>query len=126
MKNNKIVTYGNISYVYPTNYDSPIIINTEDVPKISNYCWSVKIDGEELVYARARERKTKRFVLMHRIICNEPKGKIIDHINHDTLDNRKENLCICTYKENNNNKSVIANQFKRKIIKERGRLSFVD
>lgn len=41
---------------------------------------------------------------LHRIILNCPKDKIIDHINHNTLDNRRCNLRICTRAENNQNK----------------------
>jgi hypothetical protein len=29
---------------------------------------------------------------MHRLILDAPKGKIVDHWNHDTLDNRRQNL----------------------------------
>ena len=40
---------------------------------------------------------------LHRIIMNCPKDKVIDHINHNPLDNRKSNLRICTQMENSYN-----------------------
>ncbi len=33
---------------------------------------------------------------MHRLIMDAPKGKYVDHRNHDTLDNRRANLRITT------------------------------
>jgi len=46
---------------------------------------------------------------MHRVIMNAPKGKIVDHANGDTLDNRKCNLRICTILDNTRNKSIQKN-----------------
>jgi len=43
---------------------------------------------------------------LHRIIMECPKDKVIDHINHNRLDNRRANLRICTIAENNLNKSL--------------------
>lgn len=40
---------------------------------------------------------------MHRIIMRPKSGEYVDHINHDKLDNRKSNLRICSYAENNRN-----------------------
>lgn len=37
---------------------------------------------------------------MHRFIMNAQKGQIIDHINGNGLDNRKENLRFCTHRQN--------------------------
>lgn len=41
---------------------------------------------------------------LHRFITNCPKGLQVDHLNHDTLDNRKSNLRICTHAENLRNR----------------------
>lgn len=40
---------------------------------------------------------------MHRLITGAPKGKEVDHINHDTLDNRRSNLRVGSHKDNMQN-----------------------
>lgn len=40
---------------------------------------------------------------LHRIITNAQKGQVVDHINHDTLDNRRENLRVVIHAENRRN-----------------------
>jgi hypothetical protein len=37
---------------------------------------------------------------LHRFITNCPKGMEVDHINGDTLDNRRSNLRICLHRQN--------------------------
>lgn len=44
-------------------------------------------------------------LLLHRILLNPCDDQVVDHINHDTLDCRRENLRICTHTENKQNRS---------------------
>jgi len=47
----------------------------------------------------------RHFVGLHRIITNCPVGMVVDHLNHDGLDNRRVNLRIVTQLENARNRS---------------------
>ncbi len=51
-------------------------------------------------------------VYLHRFIMDFPKDLQVDHINRDKLDNRKENLRICTGAENSRNREQNKGNFK--------------
>ena len=42
-------------------------------------------------------------IRLHRLIMNAPEGMVVDHINHNPLDNRRRNLRICTQRDNARN-----------------------
>lgn len=69
-------------------------IDVDDIPLISQYKWSFHHSG----YSIARINGHK--VQMHRLIINAKDGDVVDHINHNGLDNRKYNLRICTTAQN--------------------------
>jgi len=46
-----------------------------------------------------------------RIVMNAKRGEFVDHINHDTLDNRRKNLRLCSRAENNRNKKYKFNKY---------------
>ena len=46
---------------------------------------------------------------MHRDIMNPSRKEQVDRINHDTLDNRRENLRICNSRENQGNEKISKN-----------------
>lgn len=75
------------------------LIDLDDVDKVREYKWSMNDNG----YIWNGK------IYLHRFIMNPPDGMVIDHINHDRLDNRKENIRICTIRQNNMNKSFMSN-----------------
>ena len=49
-------------------------------------------------------RSEKKYLYMHRVITGAPDGKVVDHDDGDGLNNRRENLKVCTQAENGINK----------------------
>lgn len=73
------------------------LIDDEDWPLLSQYSWWVS----DLGYAIAKINNKN--IRMHRFIL--PASKlVVDHINHDSLDNQKSNLRLCTIAQNQANK----------------------
>lgn len=74
------------------------LIDTEDIGKISSDKWC--IDKNNYV-------KNSKQEYLHRVILGAPKDMCVDHINGNTLDNRKNNLRICTNRENTSNRTKL-------------------
>lgn len=64
---------------------------------------SMRHKQKDIYYVRFSLNSKK--VLLHRWIMNCPPDKVVDHINHNPLDNRKHNLRICSSAENLRNKA---------------------
>ena len=74
------------------------LIDIEDIGKISSDKWC--IDKNNYV-------KNSKQEYLHRVILGAPKDMCVDHINGNTLDNRKNNLRICTNRENTSNRTKL-------------------
>lgn len=102
--NNRFEIRGNSAVIYVKckgkTYEA--IIDAEDLPKVNEIkgAWYVRHDtrGPNKFYVYGNDEGKK--VFLHRLITECPKGKVVDHINHDTLDNRKSNLRILDSSEN--------------------------
>ena len=54
--------------------------------------------------------QTGKTIYLHRVIMNPPDGMVVDHINGDGLDNRRQNLRICTQRDNVKNRKQNRNK----------------
>ena len=129
--------------------DKVTIVDDEDYEKVIEAITSYKKDGTPKKntgrvylwtstsgknYAACNKKKYRH---IHRIIMNNPSGLDIDHINGDTLDNRKENLRICTRAQNAQNRPLrkdsasgykgvyeVKKPQRRKYIKKSGEVTY--
>ena len=74
-----------------------VTVDAADYPELSKYKWCATIRGK-MAYA-CRSEKGK-IVFMHRQIMQPPPGMVVDHIDHNGVDNRRENLRVCTQRQN--------------------------
>lgn len=80
------------------------LVDDEDFERLNQFKWFAARNNDKNIFYAGRTINKKN-VGMHRFILNVTNKKIkVDHINHNTLDNRKSNLRICTNAENCRNK----------------------
>lgn len=82
--------------------NTEIFFDIEDLPIINSRRWYVDKDGylaSSYIYNGCR-----CFAMFHRIVMNAKPGQIVDHINRNRADNRKNNLRCCSRFENNLNR----------------------
>lgn len=101
---NEINVYGDIAvidlYDRSQNKISEAIIDSEDIHKVKYYKW--RLNGAGYVINTPKKQPV---IFLHRIIMDT--DQIVDHINHNTLDNRKSNLRIVTKSQNGMNKKNV-------------------
>jgi hypothetical protein len=92
-----------------------VLVDPEDYNYLSGYKWYMIKEG----YAKRFDNELKTVIPMHRQIMNTPKGMHTDHINHNTLDNRKTNLRVCDRATNMQNLTKGRGYIKKVIKKDR-------
>jgi len=99
----------------PLTQDKFAIVDAEDYEWLCKYKWYAQRVKRNYY---ARNRRKGGVVSMHRVILNAPRGLVVDHINHNSLDNRKKNLRLCTVAENCRNRRP--SKRKNKLSKYKG------
>lgn len=78
------------------------LVDTADLPLLKVTTWQLCRNAKYL-YAYGylpRLEGGRRRVKLHRYLLGEPAGMLVDHRNHDGLDNRRANLRVATHREN--------------------------
>lgn len=77
------------------------LVDDEDYEFLNGYKWHCSMG-----YARRSHfpNGIRKIMTMQGLLIKCPKGKVIDHINGNKLDNRKANLRVVTNSQNNINK----------------------
>ena len=78
------------------------LIDVSDYEEVSKYKWHATFCGPR-AYARSWKAGGKEGLFLHQFLLG---CKWIDHVNGDTLDNRRSNLRPCTNSQNQANKKV--------------------
>ena len=101
--------------------DAHMLISKHTIGLVSCYEWYLGKDGYPVSY-RCIDTKQNlgHGIRIHRLLMEDPKGMVVDHINNNKLDNRMNNLRICTAKENSYNTKKRTNNYKgvKKISKD--------
>lgn len=92
----------------PLTQGKVALVDEADFEWLSQWKWYAKLKKSSgYFYARRNDKKgAKHSVIeLHRAIMGLQGGdrRNVDHINHDTLDNRRSNLRVCTSAQNTRN-----------------------
>lgn len=101
------------------NNDAKTLVNQKCLPFVLSFKWYLGKDGYPISFGSNDDTQINlgRGVKLHQLLCSQyigaiPKGCVVDHINRNKLDNRLENLRICSQRENSYNTSRRNNKFK--------------
>ncbi len=88
------------------------LVDDSDYPMLEKHSWSLHSCGYAVI-GIWNNGKTKTVYMHKMILGDESKNGIVDHINHNPLDNRRENLRIVTRQQNHMNMYGHKNAFSK-------------
>lgn len=78
-----------------------VLVDSEDFEGLNALSWRLHTEGYAVGSVKGQT------LYMHRMILDAPSATSVDHKNHNRLDNRRDNLRVCTAAQNSHNISTI-------------------
>ncbi len=112
-ENAHFVPVNEVGVMIPLTQGKSAIVDFEDYEHLMQWKWCTN-GSRGYAYRTQRcykedGRRSSKGVLMHRFIMKSPKALTVDHIDNNKLNNRRNNLRICTDSENKRNAPIRSN-----------------
>ncbi|MDT9719147.1 HNH endonuclease [Paenibacillus sp. ClWae2A] len=109
---NKFLNHGEYIEVFITRKNGDVhsfFVSVQDYARVNSFTgtWYLNESKQGRFYVHGnlpRNKSNSKSVQLHRWILDPPSDMCVDHINHDTLDNRRSNLRIATKAQNSQNR----------------------
>jgi hypothetical protein len=123
--NSRISVSGEIARIWLSD-EREALIDATDVDLVAPYCWAAEISRSSGAYYARGARHGKK-IFLHRLILGLEPGdpREGDHIEGNTLDNRREKLRISTVSQNRHNRTFSTNTSGYKGVKRTRRGRFM-
>jgi hypothetical protein len=93
----------------PLTNNKVALIDDTDYEQLSKFNWCAGLghgNWRAIRACRCLFGGKRRTIYMTRQIMSAPQGRNVDHRNHDTLDNQRNNLRVCSHADNQRNQIV--------------------
>lgn len=84
----------------PLPYGLEMIVDADDFAWASQFTWRLNRSNP---YPKRAGGVMGKWIFLHRELMVPAPGLVVDHINRNTLDNRRANLRVCTQEDNARN-----------------------
>lgn len=95
---------------FKTSNGYTVTVDDEDFAWVTRHSWYGNASKSKgLVYIQRTQwgvGRRQQLIYLHRAIIGAERGQHVDHRNGDTLDNRRDNLRLCTHAQNMGNRRV--------------------
>lgn len=80
------------------------LVDDKDYENLTKYSWIC--DRHRYCFRSYKVNGKTKHIYLHRWLLEPNKNQQVDHINNNGLDNRRDNIRVCTPRQNNYNMSI--------------------
>lgn len=79
------------------------MVDKDDFYRFTKYSWNLGKRGYPVAHTSRKLPDGHKTITAHKLVITAPRGMDIDHISGDKMDNRRQNLRVCTHQQNSFN-----------------------